>query len=57
MCPFDSSHHVLPLDVAIYSRLCYTAKRQYRKFETDIPRKELRGLSPNFHFHVLAFLL
>ncbi len=29
-----------------------TAKTQYRKFETKIPRKELRGLSPSFHIHV-----
>jgi hypothetical protein len=27
-----------------------TAKTQYRKFETNIPR--LRSLSPNFHIHV-----
>jgi hypothetical protein len=31
----------------------HTAKNQYRnKFETDIPRKELRGHSPIFHIHV-----
>jgi hypothetical protein len=30
----------------------YTAKTQYRKFETNILGKELRGLSPNFHIHV-----
>jgi hypothetical protein len=30
-----------------------TAKAQYRKFETNIPRKGIaRGLSPNFHIHV-----
>ncbi len=28
-----------------------TAKPQYQKFETNIPRKELCGLSPNFHTH------
>jgi hypothetical protein len=28
-----------------------TAKNQHRKFETNIPRKELRGHSPNFHIH------
>jgi hypothetical protein len=27
-------------------------KNQYRKFETNILRKELRGHSPNFHLHV-----
>ncbi len=30
----------------------YTSKNQYRKFETSIPRKELRGHSPNFHIQV-----
>jgi hypothetical protein len=29
-----------------------TAKTKCRKFETNIPRKEYRGLSPNFHIHV-----
>jgi hypothetical protein len=29
-----------------------TTKTQYRKFETNIPIKELRGLIPNFHIHV-----
>ncbi len=29
-----------------------TAKNQYRKLETNISRKELRGHSPNFHIHV-----
>jgi hypothetical protein len=29
-----------------------TAKKQYQKFDTNILRKELRGLSPNFHIHV-----
>jgi hypothetical protein len=29
-----------------------TAKTQFRKFETNIPRKGLRSLSPNFHIHV-----
>jgi hypothetical protein len=33
------------------SFLC-TAKKQYRKLETNIPEKELRGTSPNFHIHV-----
>ncbi len=34
--------------------LQYTAKTktQYRKFETNIPRKELRGYSPNCYIHV-----
>jgi hypothetical protein len=32
--------------------ILHTAKKQYRKFETDIPKKELRGHSPNFHIHV-----
>ncbi len=30
----------------------HTAETEYRKFETNIPRKELRSLSPNFHIHV-----
>ncbi len=30
----------------------YTAKSQYRNFETYIPGNELRCLSSNFHFHV-----
>ncbi len=30
----------------------HTAKTQYRKFDTNIPEKELRGLNPNFHAHV-----
>ncbi len=30
---------------------CHTAKRKYRNFETNNPRKECRGLSPNFHIH------
>ncbi len=30
---------------------CY-AKTQYRKFETNIPRKKLRGHSPNIHIQV-----
>ncbi len=31
----------------------HTAKNQYRKFETNIPRKGIaRGHSPNFHIHV-----
>jgi hypothetical protein len=30
----------------------FTAKTQNRKFETNIPRKELRRLSPNFHIRV-----
>jgi hypothetical protein len=29
----------------------YTAKKQYRKLETNIPEKELRGHIPNFHIH------
>jgi hypothetical protein len=29
-----------------------SVKTQYRKFETNIPEKKLRGLSPNFHIHV-----
>jgi hypothetical protein len=29
-----------------------TAKNQYRKLETNIPRKDLRGHSPIFHNHV-----
>jgi hypothetical protein len=32
--------------------IIYTAKNQYRKLETNIFRKELRGHSPNFHIHV-----
>jgi hypothetical protein len=30
----------------------YTAKTKCRKFETNLPRKGYRGLSPNFHIHV-----
>jgi hypothetical protein len=30
----------------------YTAKTQYRKFETNIPEKELLGYSPNSYIHV-----
>jgi hypothetical protein len=29
----------------------FTAKTQYRKFETNISRKGMRSLSPNFHIH------
>ncbi len=37
--------------------LATTAKTQNRKFETNIPRKGIRGLSPNFHSHVsLSYL-
>jgi hypothetical protein len=43
-----------------YSRLLHrvvimahhTAKTHYRKFETNISRKRLCGLSPYFHIHV-----
>jgi hypothetical protein len=28
--------------------MAYNAKNQYRKMETNIPRKELHGHSPNF---------
>jgi hypothetical protein len=30
----------------------HTAKTEYRKFEKNISRKELRGPRPNFHIHV-----
>jgi hypothetical protein len=30
----------------------YTAKTQYRKFETIFPEKEFRGHSPNSYIHV-----
>jgi hypothetical protein len=30
----------------------YTAKTKCRKFKTNIPRKGISGLSPNFHIHV-----
>ncbi len=30
------------------------AKNQYRKFETNIPRKEWRGHNPNLHIHVFV---
>ncbi len=40
----------------ILSRFCslpyHTAKTKCRKFETNIPRKEYRSLSPNSHIHV-----
>jgi hypothetical protein len=40
----------LPYIVSIRS---YTAKTQYRKFQTNIPREGIAaGLSPNFHIHV-----
>jgi hypothetical protein len=42
---------VLELKTTI-SPLPLTAKNQYPKFETNIPEKELRGHSPNFHIHV-----
>ncbi len=29
----------------------HTAKTKYRYFETNIPRKGISGLSPNFHIH------
>jgi hypothetical protein len=29
-----------------------TAKTPYRKFETNIPGKGMRGLCPDFHIHV-----
>jgi hypothetical protein len=29
----------------------HTAKTKYRNFETIFPKKEYRGLSPNFHIH------
>ncbi len=32
----------------------YTAKTQYQKFETNVPKKELCSLSPNFHIHVFV---
>jgi hypothetical protein len=42
---FSSSHSFVA---------CHTAKNQYRKFETNIPRKGIVscGHSPNFHIHV-----
>ncbi len=30
----------------------HTAKTKCRKFETNIPKKDYRGLSSNFHIHV-----
>jgi hypothetical protein len=35
-----------------YGTRTHTAKTKCRKFETNIPEKEYRGLSPNFHIHV-----
>ncbi len=32
-----------------YNKCRCTAKTKYRNFETNIPRKEYPGLSPNFH--------
>jgi hypothetical protein len=29
----------------------WTAKTKYRIFETNIPRKGMSGLGPNFHIH------
>jgi hypothetical protein len=39
-CP-SQNHYVLR----------HTAKTKYRNFETNIPRKGISGLSPNFHIH------
>jgi hypothetical protein len=39
-------------DWPTYRETYWTANTQYRKLESNIPRKELRGLSPNFHIHV-----
>ncbi len=44
------------LSVRVYTPVIayinYTAKTEYRKLETNIPRKETGGFSPNFHIHV-----
>jgi hypothetical protein len=39
--------------VELQLRRDYTVKTQYRKFETNIPEKELRGHSPNPTFMFL----
>jgi hypothetical protein len=36
---------------------CFTAKIQYRKFETTFPGKELRGYSHNSYIHVPVSVL
>ncbi len=40
----------------LFAKYCtdlhYTAKTKCRKLETNIPKKEYRGLSPNFNIHV-----
>jgi hypothetical protein len=41
-----------PRKVFNFKPAYHTAKTQYRKFETNIPRNGLRGLSPNVHIHV-----
>ncbi len=35
-----------------YTESARTSKTHNRKFETNIPRKELRGYSPNSYIHV-----
>ncbi len=35
----------------LWWRFSYTAQTKYWNFETNIPEKEYRGLSPNFHIH------
>jgi hypothetical protein len=36
----------------IFAMAMGTAMNQYRKLETNIPKKELRGYRPNFLIHV-----
>jgi hypothetical protein len=43
--------HIYP-SVGRASDFHCTAKTQYRKFKTNIPRKGIARLSPNFHIHV-----
>ena len=47
---FPEKEYTNGIAVAVCSRIC-TAKTKYRNFETNISRKEYRGLNPNFHIH------
>jgi hypothetical protein len=50
---FTSADRAVIAAVSIWpSDQKHTAKRKCQKFEANIPRKEYRGLSPNFHIHV-----
>ncbi len=40
------------LKIIVIIQYLHSAKTQYRKLGKNIPRKELRSLSPNFHINV-----